>query len=82
MAENNDSEAASRKAILSRILTKEAYERFARVRAVKPELATQLEAYMVQLFQAGQIKTEINDEQLKQILDRVTQKKEFKIRRA
>lgn len=81
MAENNDAEAASRKAILSRILTKEAYERFARVRAVKPELAAQLEAYMVQLFQAGQIKTEINDEQLKQILDKVTQKKEFRIRR-
>ncbi len=82
MPENADSESAARKAILSRILTKDAYERFARVRAVKPELAAQLEAYMVQLFQTGQIKAEISDEQLKQILGKVTQKKEFKIRRA
>ncbi|MBI1972214.1 MAG: DNA-binding protein [Candidatus Aenigmarchaeota archaeon] len=77
-----DDEAAMRKNILSRALSKEAYERLSRVRAVKPELAAQLETYMVTLFQSGQIKTEISDEQLKQILDKVTQKKEFRIRRA
>lgn len=78
----DDDEAAMKKNILSRMLSKEAHERLSRVRAVKPELAAQLESYMVTLFQSGQIKTEISDEQLKQILDKVTQKKEFRIRRA
>ncbi len=77
-----EDEAAMRKNILSRMLSKEAHERLSRVRAVKPEMAAQLETYMVTLFQSGQIKTEITDEQLKQILDKVTQKKEFNIRRA
>ncbi|MBI4167729.1 MAG: DNA-binding protein [Candidatus Aenigmarchaeota archaeon] len=77
-----DDEAAMRKNILSRMLSKDAHERLSRVRAVKPELASQIENYMVTLFQSGQIKTEITDEQLKQILDKVTQKKEFNIRRA
>ncbi len=77
-----DDETAMKKNILSRMLSKEAHERLSRVRAVKPELAGQLENYMVSLFQSGQIKTEITDEQLKQILDKVTQKKEFNIRRA
>ena len=77
-----DVDDAMRKNILSRMLSKEAHERLSRVRAVKPEMAAQLENYMVTLFQSGQIKTEISDEQLKQILDKVTQKKEFRIRRA
>lgn len=79
MAEDN--ETALRKNILSRMLSKDAHERLSRVRAVKPELAAQLEAYMVQMFQSGQIKAEITDDQLKQILDKVTQKKQFNIRR-
>lgn len=77
-----DDEAAMKKNILSRMLSKEAYERLSRVRAVKPEFAAQLETYMVSLFQSGQIKAEISDEQLKQILDKITQKKQFNIRRA
>ncbi len=77
-----DDEAAAKKNILSRMLSKEAYERLSRVRSVKPEFAAQLETYMVSLFQSGQIKTEITDDQLKQILDKVSQKKQFNIRRA
>ncbi len=76
-----DTEAAARKAILSRMLSKGAYERLARVRAVKPEMAAHLELYMVQLFQSGQLKGEISDEQLRQILDKISQKKDFRIRR-
>ncbi len=76
-----DAEIAARKAVLSRMLSKDAYERFARVRAVKPEMASQLELYMIQLFQSGQLKGEISDEQLKQILDKISQKKDFRIRR-
>ncbi|MBI2085668.1 MAG: DNA-binding protein [Candidatus Aenigmarchaeota archaeon] len=78
----SDDEAAIKKNILSRMLSKEAHERLSRVRSVKPEFAAQLESYMVSLFQSGQIKTEITDDQLKQILDKVSQKKQFNIRRA
>lgn len=67
------------KAVLKRILSKEAIERLGRVRVVKPELASQLEAYLVQLFQAGKIKGEVSEEQLKLILETVSSQKEFKI---
>ncbi|MBI3412924.1 MAG: DNA-binding protein [Candidatus Aenigmarchaeota archaeon] len=79
---DDDAGGALKKNILSRMLSKQAYERLSRVRSVKPELAAQLETYMVTLFQSGQIKTEITDDQLKQILDKVTRKKQFTIRRA
>jgi programmed cell death protein 5 len=70
-----------KKIVLSRILTKEANERLARLKLVKPELANQLELYLVQLYQAGQIKTVITDEQIKNILSQIAQKRNFRIRR-
>lgn len=68
-----------KKTILKKILTREAIERLGRIRLVKPDLATQLELYLVQLFQSGKIKNEITDEQLKFILESLTSKKEFRI---
>lgn len=68
-----------KKTILKKILSKEAIERLGRIRLVKPDLATQLELYLVQLFQSGKIKNEITDEQLKFILESLTSKKEFRI---
>jgi len=50
-----------------------------RIRVVKPELAAQLELYLIQMYQAGKIKTEISDEQLKTILETLSSGKEFKI---
>jgi programmed cell death protein 5 len=67
------------KAVLKRILSKQAIERLGRVRVVKPELATQLEMYLVQLYQAGKIKGEVTEEQLKTILETVSAHREFKI---
>ncbi len=64
---------------MKKILSKEAIERLGRIRVVKPELASQLELYLVQLYQAGKLKTEISDEQLKMILESLTAKKDFKI---
>lgn len=69
-----------KKEILKKILTKEACERLGRIRLVKPELANQLELYLIQLYQAGKIK-EVNDAQLKLILESLTSKKEFKIKK-
>jgi len=67
--------------ILSKILTKEAMERLGRVRIVNEELANQVELYLVQLYQTGQIKELITDKKLKEILKIVTSKRNFKIRR-
>jgi len=70
-----------KKVVMRKILTKEAIERLGRIRLVKPELATQLELYLLQLYQSGQIKNTIDDTRLKQILDAITKKKKFKIKR-
>jgi len=68
-----------KKVVMRKILTKDAIERLGRIRVVKPELATQLELYLVQLYQAGQIKNVIDDLQLKKILDSLTGGQKFKI---
>lgn len=68
-----------KKEVLRKILTKEAMERLGRIRLVKPELATQLELYLVQLYQAGQIKNIIDDSRLKEILSALTKKQKFKL---
>jgi len=69
-----------KKKILNRVLTKEAIERLGRIRVVKPELASQIELYLLQLFQAGKLNTTINEEQLKMILEGISSSKRgFKI---
>ena len=72
---------ALKKSVMKKILSKGAMERLSRVRLVKPELADNVELYLMQLFQTGKIKGEISEEQLKMILDAVTTKKEFKFLR-
>lgn len=68
-----------KKTILKKILSKEAWERLARIKLVKEELASQLELYLIELYQSGKIKSEISDERLKMILESLSSKKEFKI---
>lgn len=70
-----------KKVVMRKILTKEAIERLGRLRVVKRELVTQVELYLLQLYQSGQIKTIIDDARLKQILDSISKKKKFKIKR-
>ena len=65
--------------ILKKILTKEARERLSRVKLVKPELAAQVELYLVQLYQAGHIKTPVTEEQMKTILFNLASKKKYKL---
>ena len=73
---------AARKTLLTKILDREAVERLGRVRMANPMLATQLEAYLMQLYQAGQLKETITDEKLKQILEVLTtQPRKTKIKR-
>jgi len=66
---------------IRKLMTKDAVERMGRIRLVKPELAEQLELYLIQLYQSGEIKGMIDDKQLRGLLDVLTAKKQFKIRR-
>ena len=70
---------AMKKTILKKVLTKEATERLGRIKLVKPEIANQLELYLVQLYQSGKIGNMITDEQLKTILEQIATKQKFRI---
>lgn len=70
-----------KKTLLRQILSKEALERLGRVRMANPNFAAQLEIYLIQLYQAGQLKGIVDDAKLKQILDLLTKKREWRIRR-
>jgi programmed cell death protein 5 len=72
---------ALKKEVLRKILTKEALERLGRVRIANPIIATQLEIYLFQLHQSGQLNEIIDDDKLKQILKVLTPKRKTKIRR-
>ncbi|MBR9682479.1 MAG: hypothetical protein GOV02_02285 [Candidatus Aenigmarchaeota archaeon] len=67
--------------ILRKVLSREATERLGRVRLGNPVIATQLELYLVQMYQTGNISDKISDEQLKKILEVLSTKKEMKIKR-
>ena len=67
--------------VMSQILDRKAQERLSNLKLVKPELAMQLGMYLAQLFQSGQLKERITDEQLVIILRKLTEKRETKIRR-
>jgi programmed cell death protein 5 len=69
-----------KKKILNKVLSKGAIERLGRIRVVKPELASQIEIYLIQLYQAGKLNAIINEEQLKMILEGIgSAKKGFNI---
>jgi len=67
--------------IKMQVLDAKARERLANLKLVKPELATQLEIYLAQLYQSGQIRGRISDEQMVAILKKISEKKEFRIKR-
>lgn len=71
-----------KKSALSNALNKEALERLGRVKIANPVLSTQLELYLVQLYQSGQLKGKIDDKKLKQILNvLIPNKRKTKIKR-
>jgi programmed cell death protein 5 len=72
---------ALKKQLMGQILTKEANERLARVRMADPDLASQAELYLLQMYQAGKIGNHVNDEQMKEILSALSTKKDFNITR-
>lgn len=68
------------KAVMSQVLDRKAKERLSNLKLVKPEIAMQLEMYLAQLYQSGQLR-HVTDEQLVIILKKITEKRETKIRR-
>ena len=79
-AQARDMEEALKMA-MTQILDNKARERLSNLKLVKPDVAMQLQMYLVQMFQAGQITQKITDEQLVVILRKLTEKRETKIRR-
>jgi len=71
-----------REAALRMALTSEARQRLANVKMVRPDLASSIEEYVIQLAGSGKLRKAVDDEQLKQMLSSLQEKKrEIKIRR-
>jgi programmed cell death protein 5 len=67
---------------LRRILTPEARERLGRIRLAKPDVAQAVEQQILQLAASGRLRRQIDDETLRQILERLMpEKREIKITR-
>ena len=74
---------SQKQALLRAILTPEARQRLTNIKMVKPEFAEQLEMQLIQLAQAGKLRSPMTDAQLREILIRLQpQRRDIKIRRA
>ncbi len=73
---------AQKEIILKQLLSAEARLRLTNVRMVKPDLAALVENYLIGMASQGKIRSQITDDQLKQILLSTQQpKRDFKIER-
>jgi len=82
-SEPNEAEInAQKEIILKQILSSEARLRLNNVKMVKPDIANNVENYLVSLASQGKLRPPVTDEQLKQILLSIQQpKRDFKINR-
>lgn len=60
--------AEARSSILSQILLPEAADRLGRIRLVKESRATEVENLLIRLARTGQLRSRVNEEQLKNLL--------------
>ena len=65
--------------LLKQVLEKDALERIARVKLANPLLATQVENYLIKLFQTGQLNKMVTDNELKNLLNMLIEKRKAKI---
>ena len=80
--EKDAEKRAARDAALRVALTSDARQRLANVRMVRPDLASSIEEYIIQLVSSGRLKSAVDDDQLKQMLASLQERKrETKIRR-
>ena len=74
--------SAQKEIILKQILSSEARLRLNNVKMVKPDVATTVENYLINLASQGKLRPPVTDDQLKQILLSIQQpKRDFKINR-
>ncbi|MEM2957102.1 MAG: DNA-binding protein [Candidatus Freyarchaeota archaeon] len=64
-----------KQAVLRQILTPEARSRLTNLKIVKPDFADQIELQLIQLAQAGRITAPLTDEQLKNILRQLQERR-------
>lgn len=72
---------AALKGVMLNLLDEKARERMNNIRVVRPEIYSNLIAYLAQLYQAGQIRGKITEEQIVAVLNSMSQRKETKIKR-
>ncbi|CDG65579.1 MAG: programmed cell death protein 5 [Methanobacterium sp.] len=71
---------AQKKQALMQILTPEARSRLANLRLTKPEFVDQIELQLIQLAQMGRVQSKITDQQLKELLRKLSgQKRDINI---
>lgn len=74
-------QARLKEAYLRMFLTSEARQRLTNIRMVKPEIAQLVEDQIIQLGTTGRLRRQIDDEELKSILSKLSpERKEFKIK--
>ena len=76
--QKEEQQESMRKEILQKILTADAQERIGTTKLVKADKARKLEDMMIGMAQQGQVKQQINDAQLKQMLESITDSGEGK----
>jgi programmed cell death protein 5 len=80
--QEDNSRKSLRENVMRVALTSEARQRLANVRMVKPQLAQTIEDYIFQMASTGKLRRVINDDELKEMLGQLQEKKrDFTIRR-
>jgi programmed cell death protein 5 len=74
----NKNTADQRSSILSQILTPEAADRLGRIRLVKASRADDVESRLIMLARSGQLRQKITEDQLKEILNGLSEKEQQK----
>lgn len=64
-----------KKALVQRLLTPDAYERLANIRAANPSLYSNLADLLIALYQAGKLKGRLDEKALQELISRVLPKK-------
>lgn len=79
---NEEEFNAQKENILKQILASDARMRLNNIKMVKPELSNMVEQYLIGMASQGKIRSQLTDDQLKQILLSMQQpKRDFKINR-
>jgi len=78
-AEEKARQGARKRALARMVFTPEARQRLYNLKLVKPELAGQIEEYLIVLAQQGKMPVPVDDDTLKSVLDKLQPKRETKI---